>query len=113
MPITTLNKYNTDIHGVDARINRITEVRRRINKRFGKGTFQVKTGDCIRLNTPHGITHFLHPRHMGDVYGCACYDVILPVLNMLIAVGALRITELRINTRQPGETRLAYKQEAL
>lgn len=113
MPITTLNKYNTNVRSVDARISSIAEVRRRVNKRFGTGTFQVKTGDCIRLNTPHGIVHFLHPRDMGSVYSLACYDVILPALNMFIAVGALRITELRINTRQPGETRLAYKQEVL
>lgn len=103
MPITILTKLNAAARGVDIRITSTPEVRRRINKRFGKGTFTMRD-NYIAIKTPGGEFRYVGARNIGSVYASAFYEMTLPVLNMLIAVGAARLTELYVDTRQPGET---------
>lgn len=89
----------------------LNTLRRRANRKFGRGTVQLKGDSFVRLNTPGGVFEYASWDGTCGMAQSAVYRVDIPVVNMLIGLGLLRVTKLCIDSWRPGETRLPHKWE--
>lgn len=107
------NSWPAGIHSARAVCVSLNTLRRRANRKFGRGTVQLKGDSFVRLNTPGGVFEYSSWDGACGMIQSAVYRMDIPVINMLIALGLLRVAELHIDSWCPGETRLPHKWEAV
>lgn len=104
--------YRANVNNIEVRITRLSECRRRINKRFGRGTMQVKDGSFVTFNTPSGVFQMSTWAGACGICQVVTGRLIVPVLNMLIETGVVRVGKLFVNTRRRDEYPLGRRRRS-
>lgn len=111
--MTTPNNWTMNIWSAKVSLVSLATLRRRANRKFGRGTVQLQGSSFVRFNTPGGVFQYNSWDGACGAVQAATYRMDIPVINMLTALGILAITKLHISTRRDGEKRLPHKWEAV